>query len=285
MSINQEILLQRENEFLMIKIKEELDAWRKNNYESSKHTVISIVISSLALIFGVFLFITEKSNFGQEFKNILSTSVIGAGGSLTLIGSLASLKNLFKKVNENAEEFKITMETFKGLYQNADTKQESPIIEVLVGLEEYYKDQKKIYKFLEELNSHMQDMLICRSITVTITSLIFLMLAIISIFYLFINCDDYIFVIIDILLISFSSLFLYNSICVMICIQLIIPNVTEGMFSKRREKEKMRKEEKEKEEKIKEEISENSTEFKVEEGLEKDNLENEKPKFEEYKSK
>ncbi|CAG8553016.1 36015_t:CDS:2 [Gigaspora margarita] len=237
MTINREILLRRENEYLTKKIKEELDAWRKNNYESTKHTVISIVISSLALIFGIFLYITEKSNFGEEIKNVVSTSVIGAGGSVTLLGSLSSLKNLFKEVNENAEEFKNTMEIFKDLYQKTEPQQESNEI-LLEQLEEYYKDQKKIFAFLEGLNMHMHHMLICRSIIVTISSLVVLMLAIVSTFYLIINSDDYVFVIIDILLVCFAILILYLSICVMICIQLIIPNITEEILSKRRVKER-----------------------------------------------
>ncbi|CAG8621228.1 25325_t:CDS:2, partial [Gigaspora rosea] len=182
MSINRESLLRRENIYLTKKIKEELGAWRKNNYDSAKHTVISIVISSLALVFGIFLYITERINFAEEIKNVISTSVIGAGGSLTLVGSLASLKNLFKEVNENAEEFKNTMDIFKDLYKKSDTQHESEAIEVLVEqLEEYYKDLKKIFYFLEGLNKHMHHMSICRSIYVTITSLVVLMLAILVI--------------------------------------------------------------------------------------------------------
>ncbi|KAF0442574.1 hypothetical protein F8M41_003650 [Gigaspora margarita] len=215
MTVNREALLRRENEYLTKKIKEELSTWRKNNYESAKHTVISIVISSLALVFG---------------------------GSLTLYGSLASLKNLFKEVNENAEEFKNTMETFKSLYQNTEPQQESSVKVIEEHLEDYYKDQKKVFEFLEGLNKHMHHMLICRSITVTITSLVVLMLAIVSIFYLIINSENDIFEIIDILLICFSAIILYHSICVMICIQLIIPHITEHMFEKRRDKEKKKKE-------------------------------------------
>ncbi|CAG8595057.1 4263_t:CDS:2 [Gigaspora rosea] len=217
----------------------ELGAWRTNNYESVKHTVISIVISSLALVFGIFLYITERINFGEEIKNIISTSVIGAGGSLTLYGSLASLKNLFKEVNENEEEIKSTMEIFKDLYQKSEPQLESKTIEVFVEeLEEYYKDLKKIFLFLEGLNKHMHHMLICRSITVTITSLVVLMLAIVSIFYLIVDSQNDFFETIDILLICFSAIILYHTICVMICIQLIIPHITEHMLQKRKKKEK-----------------------------------------------
>ncbi|KAF0442572.1 hypothetical protein F8M41_003648 [Gigaspora margarita] len=195
MTINRGSLLQRENEYLMKKIKEELDTWRKNNYESAKHTVISIVISSLALVFGIFLFITEQINFGEEIKNIISTSVIGTGGSLTLFGSLSSLKNLFKEVNENAEEFKNTMDIFRDLYQKTELQQktepqqESNVKELVDQLEKYFKVQKKIVEFLGGLNKHMQHMLICRSIAITIASLVVLMLAIVSILYLTINRD------------------------------------------------------------------------------------------------
>ncbi|CAG8802438.1 25595_t:CDS:2 [Gigaspora margarita] len=225
---NKETLLQRENEYLLKKINEELNELIKNNYGSTKHTVISIAISSLALLIGIVLLIFEKSNFGQEIKNIIPTFTIGAGSSLTLFGSLTSLKNLFKQVNKDAEEFKTTLNMFKDLYKNRENKEES--IEVLVIVTEVqkcYEEQKKyMYKFLDGLNKHLKHMSICRSIT----SLIFIILAIISTFYLNCNNDEYIFEIIDILLIFFSSLTLCHSICVMICIQVIIPNMTKDML-------------------------------------------------------
>lgn len=225
---NKETLLQRENEYLLKKINEELNELIKNNYGSTKHTVISIAISSLALLIGIVLLIFEKSNFGQEIKNIIPTFTIGAGSSLTLFGSLTSLKNLFKQVNKDAEGFKTTLNMFKDLYKNGENKEES--IEVLVIVTEVqkcYEEQKKyMYKFLDGLNKHLKHMSICRSIT----SLIFIILAIISTFYLNCNNDEYIFEIIDILLIFFSSLTLCHSICVMICIQVIIPNMTKDML-------------------------------------------------------
>ncbi|CAG8808249.1 310_t:CDS:1, partial [Gigaspora rosea] len=50
---NEETLLRIENEYLLKKINEELNEWIKNNYGSTKHTVISIAISSLALLIGI----------------------------------------------------------------------------------------------------------------------------------------------------------------------------------------------------------------------------------------
>ncbi|RIB24641.1 hypothetical protein C2G38_638379 [Gigaspora rosea] len=131
------------------------------------------------------------------------------------------------------------MEIFKDLYQKSEPQLESKTIEVFVEeLEEYYKDLKKIFLFLEGLNKHMHHMLICRSITVTITSLVVLMLAIVSIFYLIVDSQNDFFETIDILLICFSAIILYHTICVMICIQLIIPHITEHMLQKRKKKEK-----------------------------------------------
>ncbi|CAG8580725.1 16520_t:CDS:1 [Cetraspora pellucida] len=224
-----EILLQKENEYLLGKINEELKEWKKNNYESAKATVISIIVSSLSLLFGVFLFIFEKSTFAQEFKNTISTSVIGTGGSVTLLGSLAGLKNLFKEANEQTEEFKKVLDMFKRTED--ETKGESATDEYVQKLEEHYMDQKRIYKFLEGLNQHMRFMSICRTVIVTITSLAVLMLALVSVFYLVLSDDEFIFEIIDILLIICSSLILYYSICVMILIQFIIPFSTEEMLA------------------------------------------------------
>ncbi|CAG8489615.1 5376_t:CDS:2 [Cetraspora pellucida] len=227
----QEILLEKENEYLQRKIKEELEAWRKNNFESAKATVISIVVSSLSLLFGVFLFIFEKSTFAQEIKNTISTSIIGTGGSVTLLGSLAGLKNLFKEASDEAANFKDVLEMFKKT--DAVTQGESSVNKEFVQkLQKRYTDQKRIYKFLEGLNKHMQFMSICRTVIVTITSLAVLMLALISVFYLILSDDEFIFQIIDILLIICSSLILYYSICVMILIQLVIPFSTEEMLAK-----------------------------------------------------
>ncbi|CAG8459475.1 23615_t:CDS:2 [Gigaspora margarita] len=111
-------LLHKENEYLMKKITEELTTWSNNNTNSAKYTVISIVISTIALLFGVILFIFEKSNYKQEIKNIISTSIIGTGGSVTLLGSLVSLKELFKRASEGAKDFENTLKSFKALFQD-----------------------------------------------------------------------------------------------------------------------------------------------------------------------
>ncbi|CAG8747878.1 9506_t:CDS:1 [Racocetra persica] len=226
-----ETLLQKENEYLHKKIKEELDTWRKNNFESAKHTVISIVVSSFALLFGVFLFIFEKTTFAKEIKNVISTSVIGTGGSVTLLGSLASLKSLFKEADQDAAEYQNILETLKKT--ETETQGESVVnTEYVDKLQERYADQKRIFKFLEGLNRHMKFMSICRSVIVTVASLVVLMLALVSVFYLILSDDEFIFQILDILLILCSTLILYYSICVMILIQLIIPFSTEEMLTK-----------------------------------------------------
>ncbi|CAG8592760.1 21608_t:CDS:2 [Gigaspora rosea] len=228
-------LLQKENEYLMKKITEELTTWSKNNIKSAQYTVISIVISVIALLFGVILFIFEKSNYKQEVKNIISTSIIGTGGSVTLLGSLASLRNLFQQSGEGAKDFQKTLDSFNALFKEEGVKDnEDKIVQRKIKkikeLEDHLKDQKRIYIFLDALNKHMQHMSICRSISVSIISLLFIMLAIISIFYLIFNDDETIFDEIDIFLITFSAYCLFYSICVMICIQIIIPSVTEKML-------------------------------------------------------
>ncbi|KAF0518310.1 hypothetical protein F8M41_016811 [Gigaspora margarita] len=230
--IKRAALLHKENEYLMKKITEELTTWSNNNTNSAKYTVISIVISTIALLFGVILYIFEKSNYKQEIKNIISTSIIGTGGSVTLLGSLVSLKELFKRASEGAKDFENTLKSFKALFQDDDKVDQIDEKEIkkIKELEDHLKDQKQIYIFLDGLNKHMQHMSICRSISVSITSLMFVMLAIISVFYLLFNDDDTIFIKIDIFLISFSAYCLFYSICVMICIQIIIPSVTEKML-------------------------------------------------------
>ncbi|CAG8667131.1 7740_t:CDS:2 [Gigaspora margarita] len=164
--MQREALLQNENEYLLKKITEELKTWTDNNTNSAKYTAISIVISAIALLFGVVLFIFEKSSYRQEIKNIISTSVIGSGGSVTLFGSLASLNNLIKQANEDKKEFEKTLESFKDLFKDPTKKKDETIF-------------KKI----------------------------------------------------DIILISFSAYCLFHSISVMICIQIIIPSVTETMLN------------------------------------------------------
>ncbi|KAF0518311.1 hypothetical protein F8M41_016812 [Gigaspora margarita] len=237
--ITREVLLQKENEYLMKKITEELSTWSDNNAKSAGYTIVSIVISAIALLFGVVLFIFEKSSYRQEVKNIISTSVIGTGGSVTLLGSLASLKHLFQQASEETKDFEKTLESFQELFKepkkegdnvNKENEIDKKKIKKIKELENHLEDQKKIYIFLDELNKHMQRMSICRSISVSITSLIFIMLAIVSIFYLLFKEDETIFKKIDIFLISFSSYCLLYSICVMICIQVIIPSVTEKML-------------------------------------------------------
>ncbi|CAG8461870.1 6256_t:CDS:2, partial [Dentiscutata heterogama] len=41
----------------------------------------------------------------KKFKSIVSTSVIGTGGTLTLFGSLASLKTLFKEISDHKKDY------------------------------------------------------------------------------------------------------------------------------------------------------------------------------------
>ncbi|CAG8785578.1 18775_t:CDS:2, partial [Gigaspora rosea] len=238
--ITREVLLHKENEYLMKKITEELTTWSDNNVKSAQYTIISIVISAIAILFGVILLIFEKSSYRQEVKNIISTSIIGTGGSVTLLGSLASLKDLFKQASEEAKDFEKTLESFKDLFKepkkedddkdDIDNEIDKNKPKKIKELEKHLEDQKNIYIFLDGLNKNMQHMSICRSISVSIISLIFIMLAIISIFYLLFKEDETIFKKIDIFLISFSAYCLLYSICVMICIQIIIPSVTEKML-------------------------------------------------------
>ncbi|KAF0521885.1 hypothetical protein F8M41_015664 [Gigaspora margarita] len=112
-----EVLLQKENEYLMKKITEELNIWSDNNSNSAKYTIISIVIFAIACLFGVILFIFGKSSYRQEVKDIISTSVIGTGGSVTLLGSLFSLRNLLQQANKETQEFEKTLESFQELFK------------------------------------------------------------------------------------------------------------------------------------------------------------------------
>ncbi|CAG8726272.1 25661_t:CDS:2, partial [Gigaspora margarita] len=64
---------------------------------SNIHSIISIIICSLSLAIGVFLYIAEKKGMMSVVRSIISTSVFGTGSFTTLLGSLFALKNLLNK--------------------------------------------------------------------------------------------------------------------------------------------------------------------------------------------
>ncbi|KAF0401370.1 hypothetical protein F8M41_009479 [Gigaspora margarita] len=229
-------VLQRENEYLQKHIKIELDQWRKNNYNSIKHSIISIVICAISLVFGVFLL--ASNSFQNQIKNIITTSFIGAGGTISLLGSLSSLRDLFKKIDEKKQYVNDFTDLLKKFQSKSEDKGNSQGIAVnnQDDLYEHMNNQTKILKFLKKLNRHMQYMSICRSLYVSITSLIFVTLSIISVFLLiFVPDEQSLFKTIDILLITFSAFCLLGNISDMINIQLIIPKITEK-FSTENEK-------------------------------------------------
>ncbi|CAG8817594.1 27035_t:CDS:1 [Gigaspora margarita] len=220
-------ILQRENEYLQKHIQIELNQWRKNNYNSIKHSIISIVICAISLVFGVFLLASHS--FQNQIRNIISTSFIGAGGTISLLGSLLSLRDLFKKIDENKQDVKDFTDLFKRFQSKSED--EGNIQGIATNNQDrlckHMEDQTKILNFLKKLNRHMQYMSICRSLYVSIASLIFVTLSIISVFLIMEPNQTPLFESIDSLLISFSAICLLSNISDMISIQLIIPKISE----------------------------------------------------------
>ncbi|CAG8621114.1 10730_t:CDS:1 [Cetraspora pellucida] len=215
-------ILSRENEYLRTKICEELNKWRLHNFKSTKESILSIIIC--------ILFCARESQFAELGKKI-STGVIGIGGTFTLFGSMNSLKDLFKQIDENKQEIdKLTNNLFKTPDDDKITKD---TFAKGIDLKEHKKHQKTILRFLNKINKHMRYMLVSRTIYIVIASLIFIILALISIFLLIFTNDqndptnEFIFKIINIILISLSSYFLSIALSILICVQLVVPRIME----------------------------------------------------------
>ncbi|CAG8605854.1 10330_t:CDS:2, partial [Gigaspora rosea] len=198
--IKREALLKQENEYLMKKITEELTTWNKNSVKSAHFTLILLVISAITLFFGSVLLILEETGYRNKINDIIFTSVYGTGGSVTLLGSLAFLKNLFQYSSEGIKEFEKTLESFTTSFQ----------------------EPKK-----DGLNKHMNHMTICRCIIVSILSFILITSTIASLIF---KKDEEMQHDVDNLLAMFSSNLLLYSISVMITVEIIIPSVTEKML-------------------------------------------------------
>ncbi|CAG8726720.1 10260_t:CDS:2 [Dentiscutata erythropus] len=156
---DEENILLRENEFLRNKICEDFKKWKKLNYNATKQSIISTVTCIFFCAIGVFLYITENNQLGIKIKNIVSTSVIGTGGTLTLFGSLASLKALFKEISDHKKDFDSLVNYFRR--SPDDDKIEISSFAKGVDLEVHAKQQKLISRFLIKINRHMQYMLLC----------------------------------------------------------------------------------------------------------------------------
>ncbi|CAB4412325.1 unnamed protein product [Rhizophagus irregularis] len=169
---------------------------------------------------GVVLFIKKS-----DIEGIVSTAVIGSGSTVTLVGSLASLKTLFK---DNKEGITQTVNTLAGIPNETDTNGKI-VTKFHFDLAELRKELNPL-RFMENLNRHMQYMLICRTILVSLVSLVSIILTVVAISVVASNRnkkikDDDIFSNMIITLISFSVFCLWCTICVRICLQIIIPKV------------------------------------------------------------
>ncbi|CAB4411854.1 unnamed protein product [Rhizophagus irregularis] len=218
--IKDDILAEREKEYYFNNLKEEFKKWKDYNYKSNRNSIIAMAICLFSIALGVVLFIKKS-----DIEGIVSTAVIGSGSTVTLVGSLASLKTLFK---DNKEGITQTVNTLAGIPNETDTNGKI-VTKFHFDLAELRKELNPL-RFMENLNRHMQYMLICRTILVSLVSLVSIILTVVAISVVASNRnkkikDDDIFSNMIITLISFSVFCLWCTICVRICLQIIIPKV------------------------------------------------------------
>ncbi|GBB94097.1 hypothetical protein RclHR1_02290023 [Rhizophagus clarus] len=223
-------LAEREKKYYYNNLKELYEKWKYHNYISNRNSIIASVICLFSIVIGVFLFVNKSE--AEKDENIVSTAIYGSGSTLTLVGSLTSLKTLFKKFKDNKEDLMQIGDLIKQLEEKGklDDKKLENISEYQFNLDELRKHEKlnPLY-FLGKLNRHMEYMLICRTILVSLMSLVFVILTIISIFILIVypGNGNKIFQDMDIILMAFSSFSLWCIISIRICMQIFIPGVIE----------------------------------------------------------
>ncbi|CAB4411138.1 unnamed protein product [Rhizophagus irregularis] len=218
------ILAEREKEYYFNNLKKEFKRWKDYNYRSNRNSIIAMAICLFSIALGVVLLIKKS-----DIEGIVSTAVIGSGSTVTLVGSLASLKTLFK---DNKEDITQAVNTLAGIPNETDIN-EKIVTKFHFDLDELRKKKESNpLCFMENLNRHMQYMLICRTILVSLVSLVSIILTVVAISVVASNHnkkikDDDIFSNMIITLISFSVFSLWCTICVGICLQILIPKMIE----------------------------------------------------------
>ncbi|CAG8661393.1 1555_t:CDS:1 [Ambispora leptoticha] len=205
----------RERKLNLIKLRKKFDKWHFHKTAVFKQTVLSFLFFILALALGVYLYLWGESDPSLSFaKNVVSV-ILFAGGSLgTLAKSLFSVEELFLYFKEIDDEL---AEKFDDETIESSLKSEPPTKDP--------KDSKisKVLDFLKELIRNIRRMSIIRTIFASIMSCAFLVMTIISIFFLTYSPNEYLFSCMVIILISFSSYCLYMSLLVMIIIKWFLP--------------------------------------------------------------
>ncbi|RHZ74775.1 hypothetical protein Glove_219g20 [Diversispora epigaea] len=214
--------------FYFVKLRDYFKEWERLWSFSDTNIIIVTILSLLSLIVGVFLFISHQQGDESKIKEIFSSAFSGIISTTGILGGLSSIKDVV---------FKSRLETFDGLYkEEADLKIKRTKAWTLHEIDPEHSDydekhRKELY-FMKKLVEHVRIMLIFRSIWAIVFSLSLAVLSTIAIYSLIGEFDIHIFLIIDVILIAYSTSLVSASLYILFLTKLIIPRFVNTLMVK-----------------------------------------------------